>query len=152
MDGLVDGTQILAFVNALKTNTPSAAAGGYKGFSFWTCQDHSVAPDKWPAIASATLANPPAHAARFQSVNAQPDHSLQFTASGDIGATYVIETSSNMLDWQFFASLVATNGTLSFSANPATNGAVVFSRQIRPVTDVKGRSRERRFLPSRSCI
>src|ERR1051325_2586764 len=48
VNGTVTGLQISNFVNALKTNSPSATAGGYKGVSFWSCQHHST--DMWNAI------------------------------------------------------------------------------------------------------
>jgi hypothetical protein len=48
VNGTVTGLQISNFVNALKTNSPPATAGGYRGVSFWSCQHHSA--DMWNAI------------------------------------------------------------------------------------------------------
>jgi|GEM_PF-872065 len=55
VNGPVDGLSITNFINALKTNSPAATAGGYRGVSWWSCQHHGVAPDKWPAIGNTTL-------------------------------------------------------------------------------------------------
>jgi hypothetical protein len=54
-NGAVDGAQISNFLNALRTNTPPATVGGYKGVSFWSAQHHGAAPDKWPAIGGGGL-------------------------------------------------------------------------------------------------
>ncbi len=48
VNGTVTGTQISAFVSALKTNASPATAGGYRGVSFWSCQHHTA--DMWNAI------------------------------------------------------------------------------------------------------
>ncbi|HTD68279.1 MAG TPA: immunoglobulin domain-containing protein [Candidatus Limnocylindria bacterium] len=56
VNGTVTGTQISLFVNAMKTNSPSATAGGYKGVSFWSCQHHTV--DMWNAIGAIQIGTP----------------------------------------------------------------------------------------------
>ena len=59
VNGPVDGLSISNFINALKTNSPSATAGGYRGVSWWSCQHHSATPNKWPAIGNTTVGNFP---------------------------------------------------------------------------------------------
>lgn len=53
VNGNVTGAAISAFVTALKSNTPSAQAGGYQGVSFWSCQHHST--DMWNAIGAISI-------------------------------------------------------------------------------------------------
>ncbi len=60
VNGAIAAGEVLSFINALKTNTPSAAVGGYRGVSFWSCQHHSTI--VWDEIGSATIGtsnNPP---------------------------------------------------------------------------------------------
>ncbi|HWN94586.1 MAG TPA: immunoglobulin domain-containing protein [Methylomirabilota bacterium] len=57
VNGTVTGTQISSFINALKTNSPPATAGGYKGVSFWSCQHHST--DMWNAIGAIQIGTEP---------------------------------------------------------------------------------------------
>ena len=60
VNGAIAAGEVLSFINALKTNTPSAAAGGYRGVSFWSCQHHSAI--VWDEIGAATIGtsnNPP---------------------------------------------------------------------------------------------
>ena len=80
VNGNVDGSQITNFVNALKTNSPSATAGGYKGLSWWSCQHHGVAPDKWPAIGGTSL-GPPAILSQPSSRYADRNSSITLTVS-----------------------------------------------------------------------
>jgi hypothetical protein len=70
----------------------------------------------------------PAQPARFQLVSLQPDFSLRLVATGLPGAAYVIETSTNLLNWSALANLVATNGMFEFNTGPATNDAQRYFR------------------------
>jgi len=70
----------------------------------------------------------PAVAAQFQLISLQPDGSLQLMASGQAGATYVIETSTNLVNWTAFTNLVATNGVLQLSFVPPANDPQRFFR------------------------
>ena len=63
----------------------------------------------------------PAVAAQFQLISLQPDGSLQLVASGLPSATYVIETSTNLVNWTAYANLVATNGVLELNFVPPAN-------------------------------
>jgi hypothetical protein len=126
VNGSVDGTQIAAFFAALQTNLPMATPGGFHGVSFWSCQDHGAAPNKWPAIGAISF--PPAQPAQFQAFAVQPDNSLQFTATGQAAATYIIETSTDLVNWTTLTNLVATNGQFTFNAGSPTNGAQRFFR------------------------
>ena len=70
----------------------------------------------------------PAVAAQFQLISWQPDGSLQLVASGLAGATYVIETSTNLVNWTAFTNLVATNGVLELNFVPPANDSQRFFR------------------------
>ncbi|MSU59477.1 MAG: hypothetical protein EXS35_15120 [Pedosphaera sp.] len=59
--------------------------------------------------------------AQFQSTTLQPDQTLQLAISGEPGATYVIESSTNLTDWSTLTSLVLTNGSTLFDAGAVTN-------------------------------
>ncbi|HKI69748.1 MAG TPA: immunoglobulin domain-containing protein, partial [Verrucomicrobiae bacterium] len=130
---LVDGTQITAFVNALHTNTPPAAAGGYHGLSWWSCQHHAVPPDKWPAIGGSDL-NTNAAPAYFQT---QP-----LSRVVDVGHPVSLSVSAygaSGYQWLFNgASLPGeTNNSLSFaSAQLANTGnyTCVISNSINSAT------------------
>jgi hypothetical protein len=63
-----DSTQIAAFFNALRTNIPMATPAGYNGISFWSCQHHSAAPDKWPGISAISFNGAPGAAAFLDTV------------------------------------------------------------------------------------
>jgi hypothetical protein len=126
VSGNVDGTQIAAFFAALQTSTPMATPGGFHGVSFWSCQDHGVAPNKWPAIGAISF--PPAQPAQFQGIAMQPDSSLLLTATGQPNATYIVETSTDLTNWTTLTNLVATNGQFTFNAGSPTNGAQRFFR------------------------
>lgn len=49
----VPGSEILAFVNALRNDAGPATAGGYKSVSFWSAQHHNA--DEWNAIGQAYI-------------------------------------------------------------------------------------------------
>ncbi len=57
-----------------------------------------------------------------------PGGSLQLVASGQNGATYVIETSTNLVNWTAFTDLVATNGVLKWNFVPPANDLQRFFR------------------------
>ena len=70
----------------------------------------------------------PPQPAQFQFFSLQPDQSLQLVLSGEPGASYVIEASSNLVDWAALTNLEATNGALEFNAGPVTNAPQQFFR------------------------
>ncbi len=54
--------------------------------------------------------------------------SLLLVASGQTNATYVIETSTNLVNWTAFTNLVATNGVLEWNFVPPANDLQRFFR------------------------
>jgi len=70
---------------------------------------------------NALLSIIPTQPAQFQLLSLQPDASLRLAGSGQAGATYVIETSTNLADWTSFTNLVATNGVLELNFVPPAN-------------------------------
>jgi hypothetical protein len=48
--------------------------------------------------------------------------------SGLTGANYILETSTNLLNWTTLANLTATNGAFEFDFVPLTNDARRFFR------------------------
>jgi hypothetical protein len=65
---------------------------------------------------------------QFQAPLVQSDGSLQFVLSGDPGATYYVQSSTNLVNWQQFTNLTLINGTISFNAGWITNGSPLFFR------------------------
>ncbi|TAK91900.1 MAG: hypothetical protein EPO07_19575, partial [Verrucomicrobia bacterium] len=59
--------------------------------------------------------------AQFQSFTLQPDNSLQLLLAGDPGATYYVESSTNLVNWSAFTNLSLTGGTFTFNAGWVTN-------------------------------
>lgn len=123
VNGAVDGTQISNFVYALKTLASPPTAGGYKGVSFWSCQHHSAAPNKWPAIAAVTIgdnSNVPPYFVTEPLLDRVTDTgtSVAFTALADGGAPFHYQ-------WYSGGSAVfdATNSTYTL-----TNARVADSR------------------------
>ncbi len=57
-----------------------------------------------------------------------PDKSLQITVTGHAAATYIIETSTNLINWTTFASFIATNGQFTFNIGSPTNDAQRYFR------------------------
>ena len=70
---------------------------------------------------NALLSIIPTQPAQFQVISLQPGGSLQLVASGQTNATYVIETSTNLVNWTALTNLVATNGVLEWNFVPPTN-------------------------------
>lgn len=63
------------------------------------------------ALLSLIASTPP----QLQLLGAPAGGSVPLTALGQIGATYALETSTNLLTWQTLTNLVATNTTISLS-------------------------------------
>ena len=70
---------------------------------------------------------PPAPS-QFSSAAVAVDQSLQFTLTGEPGATYLIQTSTNLVDWETLSTLVLTNGSTLFNAGAVTNDAQRYFR------------------------
>jgi hypothetical protein len=65
---------------------------------------------------------------QFQAPLAQPDGSLQMVLTGDAGATYYVQSSTNLVDWQPFTNLTLLNGTFSLNVGWVTNGSALYFR------------------------
>jgi hypothetical protein len=117
VNGTVTGAAITTFINALKTNTPPATAGGYNGLSFWSCQHHSA--DMWNAIGTATIGttnDPPAIATQplNRSVDRGTNVAFAVNANGAAPIRY---------QWRFNGAAIsgATNATLTRMNVQSTN-------------------------------
>ena len=77
---------------------------------------------------NALLSIIPTQPAHFQLVSVTSGPSFHLVASGQTNATYVLETSTNLIDWTALTNLVATNGTFEFDAFPITSDARRFFR------------------------
>jgi hypothetical protein len=60
----------------------------------------------------------PAAAATFQSITVRPDLTLQLSAAGETGGLYLLEASTNLVNWSEVGSQVATNGGFRFDLAP----------------------------------
>jgi GH25 family lysozyme M1 (1,4-beta-N-acetylmuramidase) len=63
----------------------------------------------------------PAAPAAFQLAALQPDGSLDLTLSGDAGATYFVETSTNLVDWSALTNVSLSGPIIQFNVGPATS-------------------------------
>jgi hypothetical protein len=70
----------------------------------------------------------PAAPAQFQSFALQPDHALVLTLAGDAGATYFVETSTNLVDWTALTNVSLAGPTMQFNAGNATSEAQRYFR------------------------
>lgn len=62
----------------------------------------------------------PAAAAQFQAFTLAPDSSLTLTLAGDAGATYFVETSTNLVSWTALTNLSLVVPTIQFNVGNAT--------------------------------
>lgn len=70
----------------------------------------------------------PAAAAEFIGMTPQPDSSLIATIAGDAGATYYIQTSTNLVDWTALTNVSMTAAQMQFNIGATTNEAQRFFR------------------------
>jgi GH25 family lysozyme M1 (1,4-beta-N-acetylmuramidase) len=119
---LFNGTNLSGMTNTnlVLTNIQAASAGNYSVIA--TNVAGSV------LSSNALLSIIPTQPAQFQLISLQPDGSLQLVASGQAGATYVIETSTNLVNWTAITNLVATNGVLELNFVPPANDLQRFFR------------------------
>ena len=66
--------------------------------------------------------------ARFDSIGLLADGSVQLAMSGTPAASYVLECTSNWVDWASLASLTSTNGLFQYHDHSATNDSQRFYR------------------------
>jgi hypothetical protein len=52
---------------------------------------------------------------QFQSIALQPDSSLQIVLWGDPGATYYVQSSTNLVNWSPLTNLTLSTGAAMFS-------------------------------------
>ena len=72
-----------------------------------------------------------ASAAQFQAPAVQPDGTLQLVFAGDPGATYFVQSSTNLVDWgawEPFTNLTLSSGTFTFNIGWVTNDVPRFFR------------------------
>lgn len=65
---------------------------------------------------------------QFQAPLVQSDGSLQLVLAGDPGATYFVQFSTNLVNWQPFTNLTLLNGTFAFNAGWITNSSALYFR------------------------
>ncbi|MGC3960406.1 MAG: GH25 family lysozyme [Verrucomicrobiota bacterium] len=63
----------------------------------------------------------PAAPAQFQTFALQPDNSLVLTLAGDAGATYLVETSTNLMDWTALTNVSLVLPTIQLNVGNATS-------------------------------
>ena len=66
--------------------------------------------------------------AQFQSVTQLPDRSLQLLLAGDAGATYYVQSSTNLVDWTALTNITLTSGASAFNIAGLTNDAQHYFR------------------------
>jgi hypothetical protein len=64
----------------------------------------------------------------IQSVALLPDNSLQMLLAGDPGATYYVQSSTNLVNWSPLTNITLSSGTFSFIVTGLTNDAQRFFR------------------------
>jgi hypothetical protein len=80
------------------------------------------------ASSNAALSILTASPGQFEAPLVQSDGSLQLVLSGDPGAIYFVQSSTNLVDWQPFTNLTLINGTFTFNAGWITNGSALYFR------------------------
>jgi GH25 family lysozyme M1 (1,4-beta-N-acetylmuramidase) len=103
-----------------RTNAQYADAGAYSVL----VTNLAGAITSSPAALSIITASP----AQFQVPVVQTNGWLQLVLSGDSGATYYVQSSTNLVDWQPFTNLTLINGAFTFNAGWTTNGAALYFR------------------------
>jgi hypothetical protein len=121
----VTGADITAFVNGIKSDGNGATAGGYNGISFWDCQDRNADMD---SAVRATVIGPAPPPPRVQGFSLLGHGLIQLSLNGQIGDTYAIESSGNLLNWTQVATFVNTNGYFQFTDSGITSNRAGFYR------------------------
>lgn len=63
----------------------------------------------------------PAAPGEFQTTAVQPDGSMLVTLGGDAGATYFVETSTNLVNWSALTNVSLAGPTIQFNVGTTTN-------------------------------
>ncbi len=136
VNGAIAAGEVHSFFNALKTNTPSATAGGYKGASFWSCQHHSSI--VWDEMAAATIGtsnNPPVIITpplpRSTGVGSNAVFSI--SAAGDAPISYQWRLNGMNLVGETAASLSRNNLQLSQAGDYSVVTTNLFGSATSPV-------------------
>lgn len=108
------------------TNIPGATAATFTRTNVQYAQagNYSVAVGNLAGSvtsADARLTILPAAPATFELVTLQSDGSLTLRLQGDAGATYFVETSTNLVDWSALTNVSLSGPTVLFSVGPATS-------------------------------
>lgn len=121
---MLDGSNIFAAnTNTYtRTNVQTNDAGGYSVLV------GNIAGSVTSAVATLTVTVP--RPARFQFITRLPDRRARFIITGEPGATYTIQDSSNLTttNWSALMTVVNTNGTLDLIDDSASNAATRFYR------------------------
>ena len=99
-------------------NPPGLAPGLYPGMML---SNGEVVPNQLPATS---------YILPTIQVLGQVDGTMQLTVSGEVGANYGLEISSNLMNWAFWTNRVADNGAISVLDTEAKNHSQRFYRAI----------------------
>jgi hypothetical protein len=80
------------------------------------------------AVLAVAAPQPP----RFDLISLLPDQRVDLLLSGQAGSSYLLESSSNLLNWSTLATLTNTNGTFEFIDDPATNAQRLYRARLAP--------------------
>jgi hypothetical protein len=80
------------------------------------------------ALLSIAVPQPP----HFDLISLLPDERVDLLLSGQTGTVYVLEASSNLLNWSPLATLTNTSGTFEFIDDPATNAQRLYRARLAP--------------------
>ncbi len=118
----LNGTNLSGATGAsyTRTNVQYADAGSYSVVAT-NVAGSSVSADAALSILTAAPG-------QFQAPVVQADGSLQLVLLGDPGATYFVQSSTNLVNWEPFTNLTLINGTFSFNAGWVTNGEALYFR------------------------
>ena len=117
-----NGTNIAAatLVSYTRSNVQYSQAGNYSVF---------VSNIAGTIISSnALLTILPAAPGEFQTTEVQPDSSMVVTLGGDAGATYFVETSTNLVNWSVLTNVSLAGPTIQFNVGTTTNDAQRYFR------------------------
>jgi GH25 family lysozyme M1 (1,4-beta-N-acetylmuramidase) len=80
------------------------------------------------ASSNALLSIITAAPAHFQSITVQANSSLQIVMTGDAGATYYVQTSTNLVNWSPLTNVTLNSGSTAFNVGGLTNDVQRFFR------------------------
>ena len=119
------GTDIIAFANALANDSTPGTAGGYKGLSFWDCQERNADMDNGVKLAVVNFS------IQFTQPKLQGFSNggfAQFDLNGQSGSSYAIEISTDLKVWSPLATITNSAGSYHFTDATSTNRSATFYR------------------------